>query len=464
MKTLHFAPLLFPLLTLTLSAQDYPIQEELSVNLIELDVKVLDWRGKYIPGLTIDDFEVREQGVVQSIDKLEEVQLDRLPDHELEDYKSRVMILLDYQNSRFRTIRYAFDELREFAKYHYDSFSEVGLAINVGGIAMICDFTSDPDVFLKAVDTAQKNYRFTNYRQADIRHFENQVEVLGQFVRFIGAYSGKKNLILVSEAWAAANRPGRAFANLDSETSINSDKVTSLKDIQTICMNQKISINVLRLFHPSDYGPSADSFGPAFNASGSAIDWTANLATATSGYLFRANTTSIKKMVDRAIDLNEQYYRIRYYSNYNGKKYRRIKVKVKGINTFAYTFNGYFPGNREVSQQDAQADLNVISSKAVDLKMGTNWMRYERSGWKKKTARYVMSHRLYDTQGALVVEKVLTGAVQVRKEKGRYPKAPIVKRFAFDLSPRTRPGRLETEVTDLVTGKKVLFEHRWDTI
>lgn len=462
MIRLLFAPLfllssLFPLI-----AQDYPVQEELRVNLIELDVKVLDWRGNYVSGLKPSDFEVREAGVVQSIDKLEEVQLDRLPEEELEDYKSRVMILLDFQNSRFRSIRYAFDELREFVKYNYDSFSEVGLAINVGAIAMISDFTSDPEEFMKAIDTAEKNYRFTNYRTSDIRHFENQVEILGQFVRYIGAYSGKKNLILVSEPWATRDPLGRAFSGLDGESSVDSEKVTSLKDIQTVCMNQKISINVLRLTHPSEYLPSIERLGPSRSFRNNAIDWSANLATATSGYLFRANVNNIRKMVDRAIDLNEQYYRIRYYSTYNGKKYRKVKVKVKGRNTFAYTFNGYFPGKKEISQQDAQADLNVISSKAVDLRMGTNWMRFERAGWRKKAARYVMSHRLYDTQGELVVEKVLTGEVLSRKENGRYPKDPIMKRFSFDLRPNTRPGRLETEVTDLTTGRKVQFEHRWD--
>jgi len=458
MIRLHFALLIaFTMNLLPGFAQDYQVQEELRVNLIELDVKVLDWRGRYVPGLTIDDFEVREQGKLQTIDKMEEIQLDRLPVSELEDYKSRIMILLDYQNSRFRTIRYAFDELREFAKYHYDSFSEVGLAINVGGIAMICDFTSDPEEFLKAVDTAQKNYRFTSFRPSPTRHFENQIEVLGQFVHYLGAYSGKKNLVLVSERWAA---PG-----LEGETSINNDNVTTVRDIQTVCMNQKISINVVSLLHPSDYLPGVDNIGPgSFTGVNSPLDWTSNLATATSGYFFRANIQSIRKMVDRAIDLNEQYYRIRYYSNYNGRKYRRVKVKVKGLNTFAYTFNGYYPESKEVSQQDARADLNVISSKAVDLKMGTEWMRYERSGWRKRTARYVLSHRLYDTKGELVIEKVLAGEVLSRKKKGEYPKEPLIRRFSFDLSPRTRPGRLETEVTDLVTGKKVTFEHRWDTI
>lgn len=458
MIRLHFA--LFISISINLLpgfAQDYQVQEELRVNLIELDVKVLDLRGRYVPGLTIDDFEVREQGKVQVIDKMEEIQLDRLPEEELEDYKSRVMILLDYQNSRYRTIRYAFDELREFARYHYDSFSEVGLAINVGGIAMICDFTNDPEVFLKAVDTAQKNYRFSSFRPSPTRHFETQIEMLGQFVRYLGAYTGKKNLMLVSERWAA---PG-----LEGETSINNDNVTSIRDIQTVCMNQKISINVINLLHPSDYLPGVDTIGPAnFSGVNSPLDWTSNLATATSGYFFRANIQSIKKMVDRAIDLNEQYYRIRYYSNYNGKKYRRIKVKVKGLNTLAYTFNGYYPESQEISQQDARADMNVISSKAVDLKMGTDWMRYERSGWRKKTARYALSHRLYDTNGTLVVEKVLTGEILSRKENGNYPKQPIVRRFSFDLNPSTRPGRLETEVTDLVTGKKVAFEHRWDAI
>lgn len=458
-SVLLFASLLSPVL-----AQDYPVQEELRVNLIELDVKVLDWRGKYISGLTAEDFEIREQGELQAIDKLEEIQLDRLPEAELVDYKSRVMILLDYQNSQFKTMRYVFDELREFAKFNYDSFSEIGLAINVGGIAMISDFTSDPEEFLKAVDIAQKNYRFTSYRPTDIRHFENQVEMLGQFVRYVGAYTGKKNLILVTEQWKTNDRSGRAFSGLDSESGVDSEKVTSLKDIQTVCMNQKISINVLKLLHPSGNLPDISTPGVGRISNSTEIDWTSTLATATSGYLFRANVTGIREMVDRAIDLNEQYYRIRYYSNYSGEKYRKVKVNAKGIGRFAYTFSGYFPGQKEISQQDAHADMNVISSKAVDLKMGTDWMRYERSGWRKKTARYVVSHRLYDTNGLLAVEKVVPGEVEIRKENGDYFKAPVERRFSFDLSDQTKPGRLETEVTDLTTGKKVQFEHRWDAI
>jgi VWFA-related protein len=67
---MRFFPIILAMLSLALpaSGQQHSLEEQIDVNAVLLDVIVTDSRGNHILGLSADDFIVKEDGVVQTID------------------------------------------------------------------------------------------------------------------------------------------------------------------------------------------------------------------------------------------------------------------------------------------------------------------------------------------------------------------------------------------------------------
>lgn len=471
---------------ITLLAQNpVPIQEAMRVNLVELEVKVKDLRGRFVSGLSPEDFKVFEDGKEQEIDDFQEIELFRLPDEEIQDYRSRVMILLDFQNTQYNRMARVFDEIHTFVDMYYTDNTELGLAVNAGGIAVIASFTRDRDVLHKAIDTARDLHAQGRDRRWEINplpasqtdavsaqfivprpsdedgnyyaerlgtnYYRDQLDVLGQFVRYVGAYKGKKNIVMVTDTWDQ----GQAFSQAEGE--VNSDGLTSLKDIQTTCLQHKVAINVVSMIRNRSIVNNRRSRGglaqPRLN------DRAADLAVTTSGYHFLGNHMQVDKFLERSLEHAEQYYRIRYYSDSDRRTFRDIKVRVKGMGRIAQTFQGYFPDRKDVDGAQHRVDLDETSRFTYNLSVDTDWMRFNWEGFKKRRANYVLAQRLYDDSGRLVDEYVSAGSLQKRKYEGHYNAAPLKRTIRFQAPAGQVPVLLELVITDLATGKTLTFKH-----
>src|SRR5215471_3599600 len=56
-----------------------PFKISVSSNIVLVPVVVNDKRGQHVPGLTADDFEIREDGQVQKIASFEEISAEKTP-------------------------------------------------------------------------------------------------------------------------------------------------------------------------------------------------------------------------------------------------------------------------------------------------------------------------------------------------------------------------------------------------
>ncbi len=469
------------------------VQEEMRVNLVELEVKVKDLKGNFVSGLGPEDFVVKENGKAQKIDSFEEIELFRLPEEEIQDYKSRVMILLDLSNTSYGMMNRIFPQLRDYVDMLYTGNTELGLAINARGIYNLTGFTQDPEALNRAIDHAEALLKRTKSRRYNVNdrsydtdlegagdylesqraylnyftpypyrlenedlfrysvdgYYRQQLGVLGQFVRYLGAFSGKKNLVLISESWLAPNAT-------DHEGDTNREGIISLKDIQTTCLQEKIAINVISLSRGANLTRPR-----AMRASSErAFDRAADLAAATSGNYFLGNQKMVAKFLERTLENAEQYYRIRYYSDYAGAKFRRIRVNAKGLNRIALNLGGYYPQSNEVKPESANAQMVAASKSALDLSVETDWMRWEWAGWKKRRANYAVSQRIYDENGKLVSEKVLAGELRKRKWQGNYEHMPLKLRLESEVPGKGRPSLIETEIIDLTSGRKIQLKTR----
>lgn len=455
--------------TLTFASSGGAIQEEMKVNLVELDVKAVGLTGDFISGLGPDQFVVKENGVAQQIAGFDEINMDRLAPEEAEDYRSRIMILLDLKNTSFNHMRRVFPQLHDYLLTQYDGKSEIGLAVNAGGISEIIGFTNDKEALFKALDQAQEFYKKSYYRSVNpvnkftipavdyfgfpngltqsygSSYYRKEMEVLGQFVHYLGTWSGRKNLILISERWQPSSL-------LEEEGSVDMEGVISMKDIETACVFNKIAINVISL-NPEP-SLAENKYGLIVRNDFRYFEPHSELAFATSGYYFTANRENVANMVEETVKRTERYYRIRYYSNYNGDRYRSINVSAKGATRAAFTFAGYFPKTQTIAA-DQVANEWQVSRQSVALNLETDWLHWDWAGFKKRRAYYAVGVRAYDAAGNLVTEKVTAGQLEKHKYGNAFESRKLDLQMPLNLVDKSRVARIEVTVTDLSTGKKV---------
>ncbi|MDJ0838438.1 MAG: VWA domain-containing protein [Acidobacteriota bacterium] len=448
------------------------VQEEIKVKLVELDVKVTTLSGRPISGLTPSDLVITENGVTQTIDSFEEVRLTGMPAEQADQYRPRIMFLLDLQNTSYANMHRVFPQLRRFTEDMYLTNSEVGVAVNADGIHLVQPFTRSQSQLRTALDTAEEIYRSTYHRstvpnsdfsfvrdrstlvetpnfgrvgrrELSRSYMRNQLRIMGQFVHFLGAYDGNKSIILISDAWTLPTDLGTG------ETG-NQDGVLSLKDIQTAGLYNKISINVISMSRPT---VTAETSSPGPGRLGTdAIQ--SELAAITAGFSYSPNHQGVARVVNRIVNDSETYYRVRYYSKSNSKKFRRVRVRAKGMGRIAHSLGGYFP-NAQQRITDVQANMNREKPGSYSLAMETDWMYWSLTGLRGRAAYYAIGQRAFDGSGNLVYEKVTPGSL---KKKSRKEKEPLQMELGFKEAGKKGAVYYEVTVIDLNTGKRVIMK------
>jgi len=428
------------------------IQEEYRVNLVELEVKALTLGRDFISGLTADDFVVKENGKTMTLDSVEEFKLSRLSEEEAQQHRSRVMLVLDFEHTSIPIMARVFPQLRDYVDSLYMGRHEIGLAINMNGIAEVVAFTRDPVVLKEGIDLAENVFRKRRYRSLGVpvgtdgtitranrsSYYRNQTEILGQFVRYLGVWSGKKNLVLITQHWTIGQSLEEAY--------VDHSDTTTLKDIQTVCLKNKIAINTLTLAKGEPVGVAA----------GGQVD----LAAATAGFSLYTPYRVIGENVEKAIYRMEHYYLVRYYSKVDSPRFRNVRVGVKGISKVARNLGGYFPGSDDLSREQTNAVIAMETDLSSNLSLDTDWMYWERSGWGKRRANFVVGQRAYDQTGALIAEKVNPGELFKRKKD---PFVRLDMNLDLNLPENANVLRIETTVLDLNSGKTMHLSQEPDT-
>ena len=477
MKVIRLSFLCFSICFYAFSSSFDTIDEHYQVNMVELQVKVQDLGGNFIPGLKADDIVVKENGTVQEIAQLDEIRLNDLPPAESQDYQSRLMILLDFKNTKYVDMRRVFPQLKDFVLTLHNKKTQLGLAVNEDGIIEFSGFTTDTEQLLQAIEKAEQFYHrspFRNHTSVGLptdaggfpygfraqkafqvnrdfidEYYQKELEALAQFVRYLGAHTGKKNLLLISGFWSQNG-------NFEAEGSRDREGITSLKDIQTVCIKQKTAVSVINV---EDRSPFAAHVAHASQVRDSMIfERTMALAASTAGSYYRANARNLAKLIDRSLRDGEHYYRVRYYSQYSGDKFRKISVKAKGLKRLAHTTFGFFPSGRTLDPMEVNGRLKHAASLSYDLFAASDWLNWETFGWFKQRANYAYAQRLFDQQGNLVYEQVQAGELHRRYKRAKTVSPPIQEHLKIPAVPQGEPAFLEVILTDLSSGKTVTFQ------
>jgi len=462
------------------------VSEQMTVNLVELDVRVQSLGGNHSSGLNKNDFRVYENGELQDIVYFKEISSRNPNEDDPADHEQKYMVLLDFVNSPFREMRRVFDELRKNLEKDFNAQRPTGIAINASTIIEIVPFTKDKKALLQALDIAEDLYfgksrksgnpnkavhdfrpmprmsnRFgaqdaeaqkvqtspyydplakNNFLNNEYVHsaYNHQNKLISQFLNYLGTYSGKKNLIIITGPWGHQD-------NVSASEEFRNDWRASMKAIQTSCLYQKISINVLS-FVPTEIQDLENN--------NDIQDRSIELAVQTSGIYRNPINGRIERIFQKTVDQSTHFYRVRYYSKNSQDKFCDIKVKVKGLNRIASAQKGYKPRNEEDERVLKPIDINLAKPRILTVKMKTDWLKWKDIKGGKKIGKYAIGCRLYDTDGNVVEERVYMD--EVKSAKKTYP----VLSFDVKISPeqQIKLMKMQTIMTDLLTGKQVVID------
>jgi len=478
-------PLLSPWLVLLFLypsvAQEVPtVNETLEVNLVELDVKVTNLSGELVKDLTADDFTVWDGGKRYEIDSFEEVVVPSLPETSMTNYRPRVMILLDAEMTSWANMELIIPQIRDMIRRNAAANREIGLAVNAKGVQLYQEFTTDPDAVLEALDRVRAAYeeirtqwsfmtRVTGSNKNESQNrgeaeylslvVQEKLRALRGFITYLGAYSGTKNLILISDIWPTLD-PESSVLGVQAFDLLQLQAIDELKKIQNAGLLGKVTINVVntRVRLERDFAFDEGIIGRplgtpllAENVQGGP-NQQKELADLTGGFHYFPNNITIEEMVDKVIGNNEHYYRIRYYAT-KSKGFRRVRVNVKGFGRSVHTTGGYFGSAATDGRTDADFDLVEQSRSRLKVNMSTDWLTWTRGKKRTYTTDLVVGQRAYDEQGNLAREKVTTVSLT---KKGRKREAPFVGTLDFTV-PNKQIALVEAVIIDMASGRRTVI-------
>lgn len=228
--------------------EQQPYKLSVSTNLILVPVVVTDKNGNHITGLKPEDFEVKENGAVQKLVRVDELSADagkvQTAASEGNQFSNRLstehpkkleIIAIDQINTRFATRADASRGIVSFLSKNVDANTLLAMvAFRTDGVHLIHNFTTDPSVLIAAVRKLEpvlgRRDALTQNISGDLS--EADVEVAQIQALFSGADVG--GAISTAQAVAAA-RAAISQGQAQVDSSIQSqDALITLECLQQV--------------------------------------------------------------------------------------------------------------------------------------------------------------------------------------------------------------------------------------
>jgi VWFA-related protein len=347
-------------------------------DLVVLDVVVRDAKGNLVKGLQRDDFSVKEDGVAQQLDSIEETtspagkrarqeKVESTQELDLRTPEAPVTIfVLDELTTRFEDEYFARYSLRKYLSRQGEALDQPVMLVarTVDRTMLLCDYTTSKKKVIDALNhhLVGNDWRNRNPNFADVQTsaaFASLIEV----AKATEGHRGHKNLVWV----------GRGFPSLQWD---------SLQDDQAAILQQMVAkcVEILRKARVTLY--AIDPAGVTVEASkmdqndmatpddpwGGAVSFE-SIVQSTGGQSMHGRN-DVDRLIDDAVDDGKNFYTLSYRSSLHNvddmTKFRAIKITVKDGTLTASTRQGYFPAVAEDSQF-LNAREKTDESRAIDL-------------------------------------------------------------------------------------------------
>lgn len=351
------------ILGLTISAQELQY-ESIAIN-IEVPVRVYD-RDKFVSDLTIDDFELYENGILQTIDALYLINKTSFERGDTRTGAQEEKKIFSPQLSRqfvlIFEVREVFAEVEKSIKHFFNNVLIPSDKLIVATPLKSYHFKEDSWKFVSKTEMAdqliKRLKKDTLLRPVDWGNLDDYIND-GMNIKdmedvFFGQrYIDGKNLLNIAEYLKSLPGQKNVFLFLQEEL-IDYAMPTGFSTVDEMMSNLDYLTNLSRI---ASYGDVSNKIKKAFSDSKILFNllYIKNNKVVTSGSLFNKidlaggmfntfkdlakitgglaqTTANVAASFEKAVDASENYYLV-YYTPKNYKadgKFKRIKVKVKG--------------------------------------------------------------------------------------------------------------------------------------
>jgi VWFA-related protein len=324
-------------------------------NLVEVIVRVADANGQFVPGLTMTDFQLREQGRPQTLVAFDEVDLPREPVRSAEagrpllaapdmstvatnqyagEARLFVLLLDDVMTSVDLTMHVR-TFAREFVERHVQPRDLLAVFSTSGRNVLTQDLSTDHARALATIDRFMGGPCGSNPREIEYLTLVG-LDFLGTLAEHLGGVRGRRvSVIWISEGVGFdVTDPGvaTAFAN-QGRIGIGASATT--KDVMGVAIAMRRVLESFRKANVTLYGLDPRRLG-AFTGEPCqhgprSRDSLRNFSEPTGGFA-AVNTNDFSDAFERIVDESSQYYVLGYQPDSPGRDgdFRRIQVTVPG--------------------------------------------------------------------------------------------------------------------------------------
>ena len=374
-------------------------------NLVVLDVTVTDADGNPIPDLKIDDFTVREDGVLQRVRTLESpASRPPVPLSPQHDANGKVnwgdapitVIVMDQLTTPIEEIAYAREQLFKYlaAQPALLPVPTSLIVLNDSGIQTLLPSTRDRDALLEAARHAHVALPYRLKRSAQGELLLESFALLRQIALSTAGQRGRKNVLWV----------GRGFPSLDPQALDPHEQEAFLKAVRStvdLLLSARVSISKIDPRSNAAAGVDGDPSDPASPSLGEIDD---PFATTFSFGEFVAQTggknvvyfNDIAKQIEQASAQSTAFYTLSYVPSnrdQNGR-YRNISVRVNRPGAFVRTKKGFYAGGPAEQPSDKALGFDMLQAAVSGMQYTGVGVRVSGEDWSAATHRLSVSARV----------------------------------------------------------------------
>jgi VWFA-related protein len=371
---------------------------EVNARLVVLDVVVTDVHGKPVDTLTQKDFQVYEDGQLQTIRSLEPPSVHSLPASSIAAGAAQRfdpaapeafgvspvnVLLLDEANTHFADSSFARRQIHDYLARQPALLPQPTTLLSIydGHFRQLQGFTRDRDALLRALASAPTEYAWKleingSTEDGPIERLDQSLRALNTIAQDYARIPGRKNLI-----WVGGGFPTLDPASIDGADA--EEVKNALEHTTDVLLETRITLYAVdpaslaaglteitdssQLAFATAAGDSMAAGSDPFNAS---QDFD-KLGPVTGGRIVRGRNDVSERIAD-SISLGDEFYTLSYTPSSTSQaaaSYRKIRVVCMRPGLTATTRTGYYAGPRaaETSSNSAAYDLTTAAESSLPL-------------------------------------------------------------------------------------------------
>lgn len=343
--------------------------------LVVLDTVVTDRKGNLVTNLARDDFEIYDNGVLQTVHDFDTPSdHPSIPTESQKDHNGNetwggaplTMIVVDEMDTPFSEMAYARNRVEKYLKTQPTLLTEPTclLWLDDSGIHAVTNFTRNRDQILTAVSNHPPAFSSKMERGAALEQIASDLAALQQAALFSRGDSGKKEIIWV----------GRSFPSIDpTELESSADRAFLKKALVTtvdLLLASRVSLYVVdptEAVNTTSTDPDTGMIhgdDPIAPLTGSSIvdplseGFDMNLFVQQTGGKYFKGYNDIDREVGDTVERGVGFYTLTYVppATESDIDYHKITVRIKNPNLMAQTKEGYY------AQTSAEAEATPPQS------------------------------------------------------------------------------------------------------